>query len=199
MRALLFAGSVLMSLPAFACVNGMNEEDTRKSEADKLLAQAATKLDDRDYTAGLKSATAALEHRQASPATKRLARRLVGKARLKLGHFSEAAAAFRTCLEEAPSPNDPLLTARLAEAEVGMGKNAEGRARLESLNDSDLLPDADARVALARARFATGDTPGAYTALKAALDQEPDHAGALALKKHLDSTTAGKKSGAPRS
>ena len=198
MRALLLTGSVLCSLPALACENGMNEADQMKDRADALVARAGQQLDERDYRGAADSATQAINRSATRPASRRLARQLLAKARLKLGEFAEARSQFLKCLDEAAAPDDPVLLARVGEAEVGQGKLAEARARLEPLAAADLLPDGDARVALGRARAGLGDAVGAYAMVRSALEMEPGHPGALALKKQLDAAQ-GKKAGAPRS
>ena len=200
MRLFALVAVISSSLPAFACINGMREEDTAKAEAEQLLAKAADRFDHRDFTASLSFARQALESRAAGPPTRRQARRLIGKSQLRLGHFADAKKTLLQCLDESGSPDDPGLLARIGEAEVALGKTAEGRARLEKLAEADLLPDADARVALASARFSAGETVGAYAAVKEALDQEPAHTGALALKKLLDQKSGGQQAaGPPRS
>lgn len=77
------------------------------------------------------------------------------------------------------------MRARLAEVRVGLKKHAAAKPVLEALAREDLMPDADAWVALAQAREAASDVKGALVAVATALQRAPRHAGALALKKSL--------------
>jgi len=114
------------------------------------------------------------------------ARRVAGVALLRLGRYDEALAHLQHSARE--FNNEPYVLAKLGQAELGAGKTAEGKARLEALEKDQLLPDADSQVALARARFADDDRPGALAAVTSALAQDPRHGGALALKAKLDPT-----------
>jgi Tfp pilus assembly protein PilF len=184
MRALALAGCVLLAAPAFACINGMNAEDKKRSDSELLVSKAAQKLDDRDYAGALKDAKKVLENDRSTPLAKKTARRVMGLSELRLGQLKEAKAHLLDALKE--SANEPLLVARLGEAEAGLGQFEEARKRLEELSAKMLLPDADAQVALAKARLAAGDSDGAKKAVAAALEQEPEHAGALAMKAQLE-------------
>jgi len=184
MRALvfLFAGSVLLSLPAFACINGMREESSQ--EAELVARQAARKLQKGDFTGAAADAAKVLGNREADPGSKRQARRTLGIAQLRMGEFLAAHGTLQQALKE--SEGEPVLLARLGEAEVGLARFGEAKQRLEDLKARELLPDADAHLALAKAYLALGSEAKAKEELDAALKQRPDHAGALALKAALE-------------
>lgn len=173
-----------MAAPAFACINGMNAEDKQRADSELLVSKAAQKLDDRDYSGALKDAKRVLENELATSLAKKSARRVIALSELRLGELKDARRHLLEALKE--SPNEPQLVARLGEAEVGLGQFEEARKRLEELSAKLLLPDADAQVALAKARLAAGDSEGAKKAIAAALEQEPEHAGALAVKAQLE-------------
>jgi tetratricopeptide (TPR) repeat protein len=113
------------------------------------------------------------------------ARRVAGVALLRLGRSDEALMYLSHAARE--FKNEPYVLAKLGQAELGAGKTAEGKARLEALEKKQLLPDADSQVALARARLADFDHAGALAAVSSALGQDPKHAPALALKASLAS------------
>ncbi|MHB8873819.1 MAG: tetratricopeptide repeat protein [Myxococcaceae bacterium] len=111
------------------------------------------------------------------------ARRVAGVALLRLGRYDEALMHLERSARE--FKGEPYVRAKLAQAQLGSGKPAEGRANLEALDSEGLLPDADSKVALARARFAEDDRDGALAAVKAALAQDPRHGQALLLRAKL--------------
>lgn len=119
-----------------------------------------------------------------SAANLKWARRVAGVALVRLGRYDEALMYLQHSVRE--FRNEPYVLAKLGQAELGAGKTAEGKARLEALEKSQLLPDADSQVALARARLAEFDHEGALAAVTSALGQDPKHSQALALKASLD-------------
>src|SRR5688572_20895429 len=122
MRALILAGSVLVSVPAFACINGMNEEEQRPS-MDLVARAAGKKLQQKDYQGAAKDAQRVLSSSEAGAGAKKQARRTLGVAKLRLGDLSGAVAALQQALLD--SPDEPALLARLGEAEAGLGRNAD--------------------------------------------------------------------------
>jgi hypothetical protein len=62
----------------------------------------------------------------------------------------------------------------------------KARERLESLLERDLMPNAEAHLALARARHATGDAKGSRAEVEATLRMSPSSVGARALRGVLD-------------
>jgi tetratricopeptide (TPR) repeat protein len=183
MRALVLAGCVLMSYPAFACMNGMHEEDTSPTP-DLMARRANLKLQQRDYPGAVKAANTVLKDNNASAAIKRQARRTLGVAQLRMALYKEAHENLMAALLE--SPDEPSIIARLGEAEEALGQHAEAKGRLEALRAKGMLPDPEAHIALARALFALGEVDGARSELNEALAQEPDNAAALALKAKMD-------------
>jgi tetratricopeptide (TPR) repeat protein len=183
MRALVLAGCVLMSYPAFACSNGMREEDTSPTP-DLMARRANLKLQQRDYPAAMKAANTVLKDNDASAAIKRQARRTLGIAQLRMALYKEAHENLTAALLE--SPDEPSVIARLGETEEALGQHAEAKGRLEALRAKGMLPDPEAHIALARALFALGEVDGARSELNEALSQEPDNAAALALKAKMD-------------
>ena len=68
---------------------------------------------------------------------------------------------------DAKRPNEPRIQADLAEAGLRVNRTrSSSMARLEDLDQRDLLGSAFAYLALARARDASGDTGGAQAALR---------------------------------
>jgi uncharacterized protein HemY len=132
----------------------------------------------------VKLATQVVNDPSADPRTVRQARRTLGVAQLRMALFTEARQTLTAAL--ADDPDEPVLTARLAEAEEGLGLHNDAKSRLEPLRMKGLLPDADAHVALARALYGLGETGPARIEVDQALASEPDHPGALGLKQQLD-------------
>ncbi|MBL8956240.1 MAG: hypothetical protein JNK82_36040 [Myxococcaceae bacterium] len=188
MRALplALAGSVLLSLPAFACLNGMKENAAPEMEL--MARSAARKLLSSDFSGAAADASTVLQNEGSEPGARRQARRTLGIAKLRLGEFLVARDTLQQSLKD--SKDEPTLLARLGEAEVGLGQFKQAKARLEGLKTRDLLPDADAHLALAKAYLALGDAANGKAELDAALKQQPDHAGALALKSALEKPAA---------
>lgn len=179
MRALALAGCVLLSAPALACINGMNEE--RQAPTMDLVARsAARKLLDKDYAGAQADAERVLAS-DAQSGLKRQARRTLGTAKLRSGDLEGARTVFTRALEE--TPDEPALLARLGEAEAGLGKNADAKKHLEPLREKGLLPDPEAHLALAKAYLALGDWASARAEVDAALKQEPSNLAALEMKK----------------
>jgi tetratricopeptide (TPR) repeat protein len=183
MRALILASCVLMSYPAFACMNGMHDEDMSPS-ADLMARRANQKLQQRDYPGAVKAANTVLKDNNASAAIKRQARRTLGVAQLRMALYKEAHENLMAALLE--SPDDPQIIARLGETEEALGQHAEAKGRLEALRAQGMLPDPEAHIALARALFALGEVDAARNELNEALAQEPDNAAALGLKAKMD-------------
>jgi tetratricopeptide (TPR) repeat protein len=183
MRAVALVASVLVSLKALACENAMDTEDMQQFKSHAWVMSAQKMLDEHHFAGAEKAARNALFFRVATPVTVRQARRVLAIA-LRLGEYKEARAGLLLALKD--SPDEPLLIARLAEAELGLGRIAEARKKLEDLSSRLLLPDADAQVALANARLAEGAREAALEAVKAALQQEPKHPAALAFKAQLE-------------
>lgn len=183
MRALLLAGSVLLSLPAFACANGMQLEDRRPSP-ELFARKAVIKLRDGDYLGAVKDAQAVLADKDASAPIKHQAKRTLGFAQVKLALYQDAVGTLKGARQE--DLEDPAVAARLAEAQDALGQHAEAKALLVPLREKDLMPDAHAHVVLARVLNALGETAGARNEIEAALSQEPDLAEAKTLKAALD-------------
>lgn len=79
-----------------------------------------------------------------------------------------------------------LAGAAQREAEVGLGEHASALSRLEALEQDGLIPDADAWVALARARLQKEDRERALKAVEQALIKDRNHSVALALRAEFD-------------
>ncbi len=182
MRALALLCCVLLSLPAFACLNGMKE--TVGPAMELVARSAARKLQSGDWSGAAAEASKVLANKDSQAGAKRQARRTLGIAKLRLGEFLVARETLQQSLKD--SEGEPVLLARLGEAEVGLARFVEAKARLEDLKNRELLPDADAHLALAKAYLALGDAPAGKAELEEALKQQPDHAGALALKAALE-------------
>lgn len=194
MRALALAGSVLLSLPAFACINGMREKEREAPEMDLVARAAAKKLYERDYQGAAADATRVLSHKSSTTLAKRQARRTLGTARLRLGDLEGARTTLLEALKE--QADEPVLLSRLGEAEVGLGKNQEAKARLEPLKEQGLLPDPEAHVALAKAYLALGEVAAAKAEVEEALKQQPGHPGATAMKAQLEKASPAAAPGA---
>src|SRR5258706_16371836 len=89
MRALILAGSVLLSFPAFACMNGMRDADHTPS-VDLVARRAVMKLQRGDYLAAVKDANTVLNDKDASGPLKHQARRTLGFAQIKLALYKDA-------------------------------------------------------------------------------------------------------------
>jgi predicted Zn-dependent protease len=90
---------------------------------------------------------------------------LLATVNLRVGRTQAAARAFRRFLRH--RKDDPVLRARLAEAEADHGGDQEVEARLilSDLERRDLVPDAEAWAALARVRHRDSDFVGRDRAL----------------------------------
>jgi tetratricopeptide (TPR) repeat protein len=110
--------------------------------------------------------------------------RIAGESALKVKDYARAEAWLQ------PLAAGPRATAyykaRYAEALVGLRSFERARDSLEPLARGDLMPDAPAWVALARARQATGNKAGAIDAVKSALERDAQNGEALALKGELE-------------
>ncbi len=106
-----------------------------------------------------------------------------GIAHLRLGNVVDA----RSFLRQAQRhfDDDAVVAARLAEAEVATDWPQRARDLLEPLAKADLMPDADAWTALAKARRKTGDEEGARQALERALAMDASNTAAKALQQEL--------------
>lgn len=194
MKRLLFhvvtAMTLLAASPAFPCVSSMrvHRRPINVANADRQLMDRAREhlAAGRNEEALVAAETLLDEERpgQPVPELRKWALRVAGLSSLRLDRFEDAVSYLEQALQE--FDDEPYLAAKLGEAEVGAGQLDEGLARLESLAADDLLPDADAHVALAQARLAKGDSGGALEAVNAALVQQPEHAGALTLKEQLE-------------
>jgi tetratricopeptide (TPR) repeat protein len=183
LRVALVVGS-LLAYPALACGNAMNDEDEdRDNSPDHLVVLAARKLKAYDYKTALELARRALWNTDASPATRREARRVKGVASLRLGDCELAVSTLKAALKDAR--DDPSLLAPLGQALEALGRHGEARDLLVPLRDKDLLPDPASHVALAMALNALGDAAGALSEVNAALAQDAFDEDARTLKQKL--------------
>lgn len=195
MRPLAFV--CVISAPALACYNGMLIAEMHERFV-STATQAAHALFKKDYDGALAKAQWVLDSRAGREAegvrvfptagTLKQAQRTKAIALVRLARHAEAMVALKTALAEAPE--DPVLLSRLGEVKVAKGEDRAAKELLEPLAQKDLLPDADAHLALARALHNLGDTAGASKELASALHQEPDHIGARALRGVLDAEAA---------
>lgn len=183
--AVAVASSLFAAIPdAHACGNSMrNEENLLVAERDqKTLRMAQVAAKKGDHAEALQLAEQALKSQERY--VRRRARQIAGTAAVRLERYEKALQHLQVSVKE--SGNLPVITARLAEAEVGLGRHASALERLEALEKDGLVPDADAYVALARARMSKADKDGARKAVDQALLKDKKHAAALALKDELE-------------
>lgn len=183
--ALLSAAVVLVAPAAFACINGMKLEGFERKE--NLVAQAS-----RAYRGGRYAEAATLADRglatKPGDADRRALLRTAGLANLKLGNFDRSVEHFDALVKD---KKEPFVQAKLSEAQLrraeGKGTvDAEAKAVLDKLFADGLVSDADALVALARARARAGEVDAAKAAVAEALRTQPDHPEALELRRSLD-------------
>jgi hypothetical protein len=185
MRAALLCGC-LIALPALACLNSMEAE--RRYDAmmngETGAQQALWLLKDGQYDKALRQADHVIATYRPSTLASRMLARVRAISNVRLARHTEARKWLPAAM--AAYPDDPVLIAALAECEVDAGEMKKGLDRLESLFARDLLPNAQAHLALARARHATGDAAGARAEVEATLHLDPSSVGARALRGVLD-------------
>lgn len=181
---LISTATFLLHAPsAHACGNSMREhQELHLVDHESYLRAAKQHFASGKDRRALKSAELAMKSREAG--IQKEARKVGGLAALRMGRYQKA----MVHLEKAAklSGDMPVLLARLGEAEVGAGKYDVALARLQTLEEQGLLPDADAYVALGKARAHNGDVDGALKAVGQALEKNSAHKGALALKAKLE-------------
>lgn len=173
---------------AFACVNGMRMEDRKSAD---LVARANTAYREGSFAKALLTAEAALDRPGLSEAERRGLLRVKGLAGIKTGEFDKAISALKSLSE---LRMEPFIEVKLAEAQLRKGDSSGATdgvaaARLEKLANDNLLSDADAWTALARARARLGNVEGAKAACEAALKVQPGHPEATTLLGTLGTVT----------
>jgi predicted Zn-dependent protease len=136
-----------------ACLNGTILE---QDEVVKRLHLAENAIEARDWERAKKVLALRDEHILDDRLLRRRAL-LMAVVNLRLGNTRPAARAFRAFLRS--RKDDPVLRARLAEAEMDHGGYQEIEARhiLLDLERRDLMPDGEAWAALARLRNSAGE------------------------------------------
>lgn len=175
---------LLVPSSAWGCMNSMNEHRKPIHVADAFeiaLREANAALSHGDYKKAKTRAQFATSAHDPAIAVK--ANRTLGLAALKLGNFDEASRALELANKNKPTP---IITARLAEAELGAGRTERAAMLLEQLAGDGVIPDADGFVALAKARLAKANKEGALAAVRGALAMNAQHDEALALKAQLE-------------
>jgi tetratricopeptide (TPR) repeat protein len=188
----------LAAPPVWACINGMKQHNSGYApdrpvakkpkappkESDKLLKDANDKFLAGDWAAAKVVAGQAVQATEPGSLDHVRALRIAGESALKVKDYTRAEAWLQ------PLAAGPRATAyykaRYAEALVGLRSFERARDSLEPLARGDLMPDAPAWVALARARQATGNKAGAIDAVKSALERDAQNGEALALKGELE-------------
>jgi hypothetical protein len=185
MRAALLCGC-LVAWPALACLNSMEEERRYEQTVfgETGARQALWLLKDGQYEKALRQADHVVATTRPSALALRILARVRAIANVRLARHTQARKWLPAAM--AGYPDDPVLVAALAECEVDAGEMKKALDRLESLSARDLLPNAQAHLALARARHATGDAAGARTEVEATIHLDPSSVGARALRGVLD-------------
>lgn len=132
-----------------------------------------------EYKVALEAAREVLEVKPLEAVPKRRARKLGGQAALKLQRWAEAVR-FLEPLDREPDAS-PFFRARLAEAMGNAGQRDKALRIFGELQQAELMPDADAWVALARLQV-NHNKFALWTAIEKALERDPKHQGALALQ-----------------
>jgi predicted Zn-dependent protease len=144
------------------CLNGTILE---QDEMVKRLHLAEAAIEARDFEKARRALAARGEEHWLDDRLLARRDRLMATVNLRLGNTKAAARAFRRFLRQ--KKDDPVLRARLAEAEADHGGHQEVEARLilADLERRDLVPDAEAWAALARLRHRDDDFAGRDRAL----------------------------------
>lgn len=197
MRHLSAAAALCLTLAApaaLACGNAMREHQIRmmgelraahdarqkdlKQRLPENLDRANAAYARGEYRVALEAAREVLEVKQLDPVTRRRARKIGGQAALKLQRWAEAVR-YLEPLDKGPDAS-PFFRARLAEAMGNAGRRDQALRIFNELQKAELMPDADAWVALARLQV--DHKLALWTAIEKALERDPKHKGALALQ-----------------
>lgn len=183
--------SLLVAERALACING---QELERKPPDTLLAQARRAYQAGRFTEAASKSALALSA-PGSEAERRSLWRTHGLSCLKIGNLERALESLSSL---AQTTKEPFVHVKLAEAQLRAAAkenrvDATALASLEAYAKRELVADADALTALARARLDSGDSAGAKAACQRSLAIEPSHAEAKALR----STLAGASDAAP--
>lgn len=197
MRPLPAAAALCLTLAApaaLACGNAMREHrirmmgelraahDARQKDLQERLPENLDRANAAyakgDYKAALAAAREVLELEKLDPVAKKRARKIGGQAALKLEKWAEAVRYLEPLGREPDA--SPFFRARLAEAMGNAGRRDQALRIFRELQQAELMPDADAWVALARLQV--DDKLALWTAIEKALERDPKHKGALALQ-----------------
>jgi tetratricopeptide (TPR) repeat protein len=186
--------STLAAPAALACGNALREHqiqmmgelraahDARQKDLKERLSENLDRANAAyargEYQVALEASREVLELEKLDPVVKRRARKLGGQAALKLQRWAEAVRHLEP-LDNGPDAS-PFFRARLAEAMANAGQRDKALRIFFQLRHAELMPDADAWVALAR--LEVGNQLALWTAIEKALERDPSHKGALALR-----------------